>query len=140
MHNPNNWHWVDRNCLPWAKSYFQERLPRLELAEHVKVVSVTVTGDCDVSNRKGKVICIYDLVVDISLEGTKDGEDVKGTIKVKEFIHDESDYEWEYSGWGAHKTFIVSQVQPLIYSQLAKFQDELIESQEKDLQQNNVAH
>jgi activator of HSP90 ATPase len=144
VHNPNNWHWVDKNCLPWARSYFNDHLTALDLSSEgsheFTITSVNVIGDCDVSNRKGKVICIYDMILDITLDGKKDDEEVKGTVKVKEFIHDEDDYEWEYSGLGAHKQFVISELVPKIKAEILKFQDELIESQERDLQQNNVAH
>lgn len=137
VHNPNNWHWVDKNCLPWAKEYFATQLPKLELSNNqFKITNVNVTGDCDVSNRKGKVICIYDMVLDITLQS----EETTGTLKVKEFIHDEQEYEYEYSNFGATKALVQSQIVPEIQKILWQFQDDLIKSQEEDLQLKNVAH
>jgi hypothetical protein len=27
--NVNNWHWVEKNCLPWARDYLTQRLEKL---------------------------------------------------------------------------------------------------------------
>lgn len=141
VHNPNNWHWVNKNCLPWANDYFNERLPSLDFSEHeVSISTITLTGDCDVSNRKGKVICIFDMSLDIPVSGKNAEEDFSGNLVVKDFMHDEQEYEYEFKGFGSHNEFIKSVVLPQVKKQLWAFQDELLKAQEADLQKNNVAH
>lgn len=70
--NVNNWHWVDKNCLPWAKEYFTEKLQNLENTfddTTIKITKVTVRGDCDLNQRKGQVIHIYDLSFTLEWSG-----------------------------------------------------------------------
>jgi hypothetical protein len=73
LHNPNNWHWVNKNALEWAHEYFSEKLVGLaaskgELSARVDKVS-GVEGDCDVSQRKGKVITLFDVKVRLEFSG-----------------------------------------------------------------------
>jgi activator of HSP90 ATPase len=73
LHNPSNWHWVDKPVGPWAKEWFQNNLVGIE-AEHngtkTKIDSImSMEGDCDVCQRKGKVIAIYDLQLKLEFSG-----------------------------------------------------------------------
>ena len=74
LHNPNNWHWVSKNTSQWAQEWFQENLTQLEAqdgevtAKISKVLSMD--GDVDVSQRKGKVITIYDVKLVLEYSGT----------------------------------------------------------------------
>ena len=74
LHNPNNWHWVNKDAAPWAKEWFQETLTVLSAekgdvsARISKVISSD--GDVDVSQRKGKVITIYDVKLVLEYSGT----------------------------------------------------------------------
>jgi len=76
LHNPNNWHWVNKDAAPWAKEWFQENLSALEAedgdvkAKISKVISMD--GDVDVSQRKGKVITIYDVKLVLEYTGMID--------------------------------------------------------------------
>ena len=56
-------------------------------------------GDCDVSQRKGKIITLFDVKLVLDIEGicqpscltlgsTKDDESVAGTITIPEVAHD----------------------------------------------------
>ena len=73
LHNPNNWHWVNKDVSAWTKDWFEENLTKLEAedegvkAKISKVVSVN--GDVDVSQRKGKVITIYDVKLVLEYSG-----------------------------------------------------------------------
>lgn len=73
LHNPNNWHWVNKDVAPWAKQWFQDNLTKLEVqdgdvtAKVSKVVSMD--GDVDVSQRKGKVITIFDVKLVLEYSG-----------------------------------------------------------------------
>lgn len=112
LHNPNNWHWVNKDVRPWTQDYLSQNLIGLKAskedgttAEVSKVLSMD--GDVDVSQRKGKVITIFDVRLqleytgkvpaksedeDASQEG--DTKDVSGTITVPEVAHDTEEYEY----------------------------------------------
>jgi len=93
LHNPNNWHWVSKDGTATARKFLDDNLIGISAedgdvsAKVSKVVSMD--GDVDVSQRKGKVITIFDVKVQLEYEGkTKDGEDVSGSINVPEVAHD----------------------------------------------------
>ena len=73
LHNPNNWHWVNKDAAPWARQWFDENLTRVEAtdgevtAKISKVISMD--GDVDVSQRKGKVITIFDVKLVLEYSG-----------------------------------------------------------------------
>lgn len=73
LHNPNNWHWVNKDATPWAKQWFEENLPKLEAKEgdvSAKISKViSMDGEVDVSQRKGKVITIYDVKLTLEYSG-----------------------------------------------------------------------
>lgn len=141
VNNPNNWHWVEKNTLPWAQEYLSEQLQQVKYStstHDIIVKSASVNGDCDVSQRKGKVICIYDLGLDLGLEGIAKEEEVEGftgKIKINEFIHDEKDFEISLNEFGDNKALVKNELLPLILQVLYKFQDALIEAHSKDLQE-----
>lgn len=112
LHNPNNWHWVNKDVRPWTQDYLSKNLVGLKAskedgttAEVSKVLSMD--GDVDVSQRKGKVITIFDVRLqleytgkvphksegdDASQEG--DTKDVSGTITIPEVAHDTEENEY----------------------------------------------
>ena len=73
LHNPNNWHWVNKDVSEWAKDYLEKNLTSVAAedgdvsAKVTKVVSME--GDVDVSQRKGKVITLFDVKVKLEYEG-----------------------------------------------------------------------
>lgn len=73
LHNPNNWHWVNKDVAPWTKTYLQDTLSKISAeadgvtAKVEKVLSMD--GDVDVSQRKGKVITLYDVKLQLEYEG-----------------------------------------------------------------------
>lgn len=75
LHNPNNWHWVNKDVSGWAREYLDQTLPQLSseqdgvTAKIDKVVSMD--GDVDVSQRKGKVITIFDVKLKLEYSGTQ---------------------------------------------------------------------
>ncbi|XXZ98379.1 hypothetical protein QA089_000875 [Meyerozyma guilliermondii] len=141
VHNPNNWHWVDKNCLPWTKEYFQENVVNTSAESgDLKFVLdnvVSISGDCDVTQRKGKVLCIYDMKLEFSIAGTSASEEDKfsATIVVPEFVHDqdEDDYVFEIDS-SDHKSEILRVFVPELKQKLIKFQSDLIEAHERDVQ------
>ena len=116
LHNPNNWHWVNKDVSAWTQEYLNKELVGLKAsrddgtsAEVSKVLSME--GDVDVSQRKGKVITIFDVRLqleytgrvpvtaeekaedeDASQEG--DTKDVSGTITIPEVAHDTEEDEY----------------------------------------------
>lgn len=115
LHNPNNWHWVNKDVRPWTQDYLTKHLVGLKAAkedgtsaEVSKVLSME--GDVDVSQRKGKVITIFDVRVQLEYTGKvpakaedKDGDDasqegdtkdVSGTITIPEVAHDTEEDEY----------------------------------------------
>ena len=112
LHNPNNWHWVTKDAAPWAKTYLDTEVKKLSAEEDgvsAKITKLTsLDGDVEVSQRKGKVITIYDVVLQLEYEGeppttaplyfrthltictgkTREGTDVSGSIKVPECAYD----------------------------------------------------
>jgi activator of HSP90 ATPase len=73
LHNPNNWHWVSKDVSAWAKEYLESELIGISAKDGdvtAKVDSVlSMEGDCDVSQRKGKVITIFDVKLQLEFSG-----------------------------------------------------------------------
>ncbi|KAI9092189.1 activator of Hsp90 ATPase [Phlyctochytrium arcticum] len=90
--NVNNWHWVEKNCMPWAKEYFNDQLPGTTVeSDGVKVEIKEVTdlsGDADINQRKGKIITIFDIALTVTWEGTVGESLTKGKVVIPEYMHD----------------------------------------------------
>ena len=104
LHNPNNWHWVNKDVSPWTKAYLEKDLVGIKAegngasAEVSKLLSMD--GDVDVSQRKGKVITIFDVRLQLEYTGTTaDGKDVSGTITIPEVAHDTDEDEYVVCIW-----------------------------------------
>ena len=101
--NVNNWHWVEKNCLPWTQDHLGKKLLTFEFKQDGKKVWVSavksVTGDVDLNQRKGKVIYVFDLALNLEWKGSSDLDDkiLKGSITVPEWMHDSDDLEWQVS-------------------------------------------
>lgn len=91
--NPNNWHWVDKNCLPWAREYFEHKLVGLQAGDVTVTKVKSLEGDCEVCQRKGKVISLYDMC--LVVEYTSDGR--TGTITVPEVMYDTEPDEYQFN-------------------------------------------
>ena len=147
--NPNNWHWVDKNTLPWTKEYFNDKIKGFEVkssnGENPVVYQISeiknVSGDSNVSQRKGKPICYFDLNVELSLaiitSDDNDDEDQTGTILLPEFMHDETDFEIRINGLSND---IVRQINqsfiPDFRNILLQYQTDLLETHSQDLKDN----
>ena len=79
-------HWVEKNCYDWAVAYIKSRLTGLKVAQddmEASVVSVkSVTGDCDLNQRKGKLIHIYDLAMKLEWAGKSNQEGGAGHVRL----------------------------------------------------------
>jgi len=73
LHNPNNWHWVNKDASGWTKEYLEENIKTIKAEENGVTAQldklVSMDGDVDVSQRKGKVITIYDVKLVIEYSG-----------------------------------------------------------------------
>lgn len=112
LHNPNNWHWVNKDVSGWTKEYLSENLVGIKASKDdgtsVEVSKVlSMDGDVDVSQRKGKVITIFDVVLKLEYtakvplkesEKTEGQEEdtkvVSGTINIPEVAHDTEEDEY----------------------------------------------
>lgn len=147
LHNPNNWHWVNKDASTWAKTYLEENIKGISAEENGVTAQldkiISSDGDCDVSQRKGKVITIFDLKLVIEYSGkTKDDGDVSGTITVPELAHDteEDEYVFDidiYSDATSKtpvKDLVRSKLVPQLRKEFTKLGPALIAEHGKDIQ------
>ncbi|KAF2020523.1 hypothetical protein BU24DRAFT_382457 [Aaosphaeria arxii CBS 175.79] len=147
LHNPNNWHWVNKDVSVWAKDFLDTELPQVAAekdgvtAKIDKVVSMD--GDVDVSQRKGKVITLFDVKLKLEYSGkNKEGEEASGTIVVPEVAHDteEDEYVFEIDVYSDEKSkqpvkdLVRSDILPQLRKSLAKLGPALITEHGKDIQ------
>lgn len=73
LHNPNNWHWVNKDVSQWAKDFLTQEVVGLSAEEgdlSAKIDSImSMEGDVDVSQRKGKVITLFDVKLQLEWSG-----------------------------------------------------------------------
>ena len=73
LHNPNNWHWVNKDVREWAKNYLDNNVTGIKAERGDVSVRITkvdsMDGDVDVSQRKGKVITLFDVKLKLDYEG-----------------------------------------------------------------------
>ncbi|VEU20011.1 DEKNAAC100888 [Brettanomyces naardenensis] len=142
--NPDNWHWIEKSCLPWAKQYLDENLSKIALSKDGYNIVVTevgpITGDCDVTQRKGKVRCLIDMVVNFSITVEKeDGEDSSYVVSLPEFEHDQldSDYNFEIkNGNTDYKSFVRKEFLPKVLPVFKSFQSDLLTEHQNSLRHN----
>lgn len=96
----------------------------------------SVSGDCDVTQRKGKVLCIYDMKLVFSVTGTKkdDEKDFTATVTLVEFFHDQDEDEYVFEVTSDYGSDIKKHFVPALRAKLIKFQSDLILAHEKDVQ------
>lgn len=152
VNNPNNWHWVDKNCIDWTRKYFDEKLIALSvLTEDDKSVEVSsvssIEGDVEVCQRKGKVISIFDLKLTLSFTGfslsAKENEgEFNGSIVVPELAYDTTPEEIQFdlsiynedSNSEKMRKVIKSLLIPKLRDLLANFGHDLIVTHSSDIQ------
>ncbi|KAL8841634.1 MAG: hypothetical protein Q9170_000848 [Blastenia crenularia] len=150
LHNPNNWHWVNKDASEWTRAYLEQNLIAVSAVE--KDVSAKITkvvsmdGDVDVSQRKGKVITLFDVKVQLEYEGkTEEEEDVSGTITIPEVAHDteENEYVFDIDIYSDNnskqpvKALIRSRILPQLRQRLSKLGPALINEHGRDIQHEN---
>ncbi|CAJ0637509.1 4371_t:CDS:10, partial [Entrophospora sp. SA101] len=127
--NVNNW--TSKNCISWAKDYLKTNLINISV-EHegitVKTLKVTeCNGDAELNQRKGKLIPIYDLVIDLTWSGTTaDGTEVTGNIKIPELLQgSETDY--------SIKQVVRKHLTPLLIEKFKNIGKDMVETHSKDV-------
>lgn len=103
-----------------------------------QITEVTsVEGDCDLGQRKGKLLTIYDLALKAKWTGTStSGDEITGTLSIPEFSHEQLDGISEYvfdigvdtSGSAAEEVrqFVRKAFPPALTSTLNGFRDQLL--------------
>ncbi|KAF2690318.1 hypothetical protein K458DRAFT_413126 [Lentithecium fluviatile CBS 122367] len=147
LHNPNNWHWVNKDVSPWARDYLEKELSQVSAEQDgvtAKIDKVmSMDGDVDVSQRKGKVITIFDVKLKLEYSGkNKEGEEASGTITVPEVAHDteEDEYVFEIDVYSDDqskqpvKDLVRSKLLPQLRKSFAKLGPALIAEHGKDIQ------
>ncbi|KAL0633734.1 Co-chaperone [Maublancomyces gigas] len=147
LHNPNNWHWVNKDAREWAQKYFNDKLTVLSASQGVVSAKIdkvlSVEGDVDVSQRKGKVITLFDVKLRLEFSGkTPSGDDVSGSITVPEVAHDtqEDEYVFEVDVYSDNKEkqavrdLVRGQLLPQLRKALSLFSGDLIIEHGKDIQ------
>lgn len=73
LHNPNNWHWVNKDARAWAKEYLSQKVCALSAEDNGASAKIErlayMDGDVDVNQRKGKVIALFDVTVRLEYQG-----------------------------------------------------------------------
>ncbi|KAF5093460.1 hypothetical protein D0Z03_002404 [Geotrichum reessii] len=144
LHNPNNWHWVDKNCIDWSRTYFKEKLTEISASAGTTTAKISgvksCEGDVDVCQRKGKVLSLFDLALVLTFEGSSkaDGDKVSGEIKIPEVAYDseESDYVFNVSSIKdeAVRDLVKKSIVPQLRSALFQFGKDLIKEHGSDIQ------
>lgn len=97
----------------------------------------SINGDCDVTQRKGKVKCIFDLNLVFAISGTLNEEEFNGTVTIDEFMHDLDDDEYNFIINSSNTSEIKKHLIPVLKSKLMNFQPDLIKAHEKDVQHSS---
>lgn len=147
LHNPNNWHWVNKDVAAWAREHVERQLKSISVEANGASATVdqvlTFDGDVDVSQRKGKVMTLFDVKLVLEYSGTTtDGKDVRGTITVPEVAHDtaEDEYVFEIDAYSDEpakqpvKDLVRKEMVPQLRKQLVQLAPAIIAEHGKDLQ------
>ncbi|KAH7036713.1 Aha1domain family protein [Macrophomina phaseolina] len=147
LHNPNNWHWVHKDVGTWTREYLEKDLTGISVeadgvtAQVDRVISMD--GDVEVSQRKGKVITIFDVKLQLEYSGkNKEGEAASGTITVPEIAHDTEEDEYVFdidiysdsSSKQPVKDLVRAQLTPKLRGRFANLAKALIAEHGKDIQ------
>lgn len=101
-----------------------------------------MTGDCDVTQRKGKVKCLFELKIEfiVNVVNAENNEEEEVTIILPEFEHDydEDDFNFEIrTSKLPYKSIVKKEFLPVVVKDVfLKFQPDLISSHEVQLKHN----
>ena len=139
--NVNGWHWMEYNALPYTKERLAALLSDTTMfdggndASTVKTTeSLTLTGDCVINQRKGKIIPAYEMSLSLKWKGTDaGGTSFNGDINVPYISEENHDEDPEIqvtvsqSGSDAEKMrgLVVKHGRPLVTKAIAAVVKEL---------------
>ncbi|RNF09856.1 putative activator of 90 kDa heat shock protein ATPase 1-like [Trypanosoma rangeli] len=96
-HNVNAWHWEERDLSSECHEELKRRLKNVTLVKEadleLRVDELSeVSGDVTVAQRKGKMMCYFELKLTLKWSA---GDDVTGKITIPEIDHDNFRNEYE---------------------------------------------
>lgn len=154
---------MDKNCLDWAKTYFNDKLSQVTYSDDTQTINVTgvkaLEGDCGVYQRKGKIFSLFDMEMTLTYtsvlkdDAEKEEETssspskkVTGEISIPEIAYDSDidNYQFEISTISGPtnkakddtRDLIRKNVIPQLRKMFAGFADDLLKSQGQEFQQN----
>ncbi|CAO3614042.1 unnamed protein product [Cunninghamella blakesleeana] len=144
--NVNNWHWVNKNCLPWSQQYFTEQLEGLKVEDNGVEAQISkmveTEGDVELCQRKGKLITIFDVRIQLAWKGkAADGTEASGKILIPEVAHDteEDEYVFDISVDNETATkqpirdLIKKNLVPILRKKLSSFSSDMIKNHSSDV-------
>ena len=140
-------HWTNKDCSAWTREYFDKVLLEVSgsndrsSAEIAKVTSCE--GDVSVSQRKGKLVTLFDVALKLRFDAMKkEGEEaITGTISIPEVAYDTEPDEYVFNvdvdSESASTTFIREDLKayliPKLRRALSGFLPALIKEHGKDV-------
>lgn len=100
--NVNSWHWEEKDLTKAAheaiKGLFESRtlIENDGMSLRTKEVS-EISGDVTVAQRKGKIMCYFEIKMTIKWGGKVDGESVDGKMVIPEIEHDNFTDDYDIS-------------------------------------------
>lgn len=147
LHNPNNWHWVNKNVIDWGREYLEKTLVGVRASEgdvSAQISKVTITeGFIEVNQRKGKVSTLFDIVLSLEFEGkTAEDSEATGKINIPEVAYNTEEDEYvfdvsiidETASKAPLKPLIKTKMLPEIRAKLATLGSALVQEHGKDIQ------
>ncbi|CAG8481441.1 4968_t:CDS:10 [Acaulospora colombiana] len=133
---------TSKNCQKWAQEYLKEKLVGLE-AEHDGIVVKTTelsecSGDADLNQRKGKLIPLIDMVIELRWSGVApDGTEAVGKIRVPELLGEDCEFEVsvdeETSAKEPIKEVVRNHITPLMSEKFKNLGKDMVETHSKDV-------
>lgn len=103
--NVNSWHWEEKDLSKQVHDELKAHFTKRELCSNEPHLALTlkevseISGEVTVAQRKGKIMCYFELHIVLKWEGRADGSKVEGKLTIPEVDHDgfRSDFEVQVS-------------------------------------------
>lgn len=124
--NVGHWHWEEKNLLPWCKTKLEELFTGIEIEhnqEKIKIVKISnVSGDAALNIRKGQIILIYDLVINLIWNSSQNSK-IEGEIKISDLSSDNTnDLDFKYKVTSKQEDIVVeSRIKTILDNQGRQF-------------------
>jgi activator of HSP90 ATPase len=99
--NVNSWHWEERDLTAQVHEALKAKFSGLVLAADTGKLALTIkevsdiSGDVTIAQRKGKIMCYFELKMTLKWKGTVGGASVEGKLVANEVEHDNFREEYE---------------------------------------------